>query len=382
MERTPIASVSLVVRAALLALVTGCGVSGAHGPQPVASSSTSATPAVAPLGPQLGYLWQAANQNLYPVLGVAGAAHFGSGVLTTGNNVVASAASGSATASWALLLEKNGALDEMQLPSTTTTTLTAHVPLDSTIAFSPSGVAAAVVSPSTLSVLVVTGLPAQPRVGPLKIAAGSTLAGLAVSDAGTVLAGLQRAGTSSVQVVVLSSTQTSTVIAALHAWGGAGFVPAAVTSSGSEAAVLADGSSGQLLSITNPGGTSPTIASLPTAGLLQSPAGVGISPDGHWALIADSGKAQIVRVSLTSSSAAPTAIACACSPIEMVALTATGLFSVSAPAAGQPAWILDGGAASPRTFFVPAVAATVSTPTSSSNSTVAAAGKPLPRTSR
>jgi len=353
--------------AVLLIFVAGCGVvTSTNGPQPVANDPSSGSTTPAAQGLQLGYMWQAGSQNLFPVLGVSGAAHYGESVLPGGANVVMAAATGSTTASWVLLLDKDGTLQELELPANTTTTLTSRVAMDSSLVFSPSGSAAALASASTGVVVVVSGLPSKPQIATLHVPSGQSLAGAAVSDVGTVLAGLKQSGAAGVRVAVISGSQGNSTIETVQAWGGAAFVPGSASNAGSEAAVVADGKLAQLTYVANIGGVSPTVTSIATAGLLQAPVGVGVSSDGNWAFVADSGKAQIVRASLVAGGPAPSAIACACSPQQLKPLTGNGLFSVTANAPGQPDWILDTRAQSPRTFFVPAMASPATTQTTAS----------------
>lgn len=362
------ASVKLVFRASLLVLVTGCStVNTTKAPQPI---TTSAVP-IAPTGLQMGYVWQANSGNLYPILGVSGAAHYALGLLPADANASTAAAISSASASWALVLRKDGMLEEWELSSSATATLASRVALDASVTFSPSGTSAALASPSTQTVVVVSGLPSKAQAASLSLPSGFAAGNLAVSDSGTVLVGLKRPGAAGVEVGVLSVTRSYSAIGNLQAWGGAGFLPG----SQADSAVIADGATGQLTVIANLSGASPASSSLPNSGLLEKPAGVGVSPDGKWAYVADSGKPQILRVSLTSSASPPTTIACACTPQQVAPLTADGLFSVTANVAGQPDWILDTRTSQPRTFFVPAIA-------SAQNQASASSSASLDRTSK
>jgi len=73
-----ITSSKLVLRVALLVLLTGCSnVTGSKAPQPVNASPSSDAAPVALAGLQLGYIWQSGQHNLYPILGVTGATHYG-----------------------------------------------------------------------------------------------------------------------------------------------------------------------------------------------------------------------------------------------------------------------------------------------------------------
>jgi hypothetical protein len=339
----------------LLIMLAGCGATSTRATLAASTSTNSSTSqAVAPQGPQLGYFWDATQKNLYPVLGIAGAAHYGAPLLPSDSKYVTGAVSGVTESSeWALLLDGAGTLDLVTLPAIAPSLLTTRVPLDAKIVFAPAGGYAVILSPSANTALLVSGLPGQPQVSALATPAGSTLTGAAVSDRGTVLAGW--AGGSGVQVGTLSSTG-ATAMANVAVWGGAGFVPGAAAS-GQEQAVVADGSSGKLMRLAGIGGAAPTATSLATGSQLQTPVAVAISGDGNWAFAADSAKQQIVRVDL-SGSTAPLAIACACQPARLVALPGNLLFQISADQVAQPAWLLDGHAPTPHTLFVPALAVT------------------------
>lgn len=354
MRQHRIASVQLVLRAALLAPLVGCGiVTSTKAPQPVGSDPTSANVPVAPGGLQLGYVWQKDSQNLYPVLGVAGSAHFGGGLLPADTRIATAGAVASAGSSWAIVLRVDGTLQETQFPAGTTTTLAAHVPVDSTLVFSPSGAAAALSSASAHAVVVVNGLPLKAQVATIGLP--GALTGVAVSDTGTILAGLKQAGASGIQVAVASETHSPAVLGSVQGWGGAAFVPSSVGSA-TEAAVFADSTSAGVSLIANVSGTSPSMSALTGGGLLQSPNGIGVSADGKWVFVTDGGKPQVVRLSLVAGGATPSSIPCACSPQQMIPQTADGIFSLTTSGAGQPNWMLDTRTAQPKTFFVPGMA--------------------------
>jgi hypothetical protein len=160
----------------------------------------------------------------------------------------------------------------------------------------------------------------------------------------------------------LSETRAYTSIGTVQAWGGASFLPG----SGGDAAVIADGATGHLTYASNLNGASPVLVPLADAGLLQKPVAVSISPDGKWAYAVDSAKAQIVRISIGASTAAPASIGCACTPRQLVPLTADGVYLLSPNVSGQPAWLLDTRTSQPRTFFVPALPGSVAGQTADS----------------
>jgi VCBS repeat-containing protein len=340
----------LVLRAALLVLLTGCGIgTNTNAPKPVAPGSTSTGVPVAPDGLQLGYIWHPDSRSLYPILGVSGAAHYGSRTLPADPTVVAAAGVSSAS-SWGLVLHENGTLEEWSLPATNDGTLAGRVATDSSILFSPSGTSAALVSASTSIAVVIGGLPSKPQVATVALPAGFVKGEFAVSDSGNVLAGTKLQGAPGIQVGIVSETRAYSPVVTIQAWGGAGFVPGPQ----GDAAVIADGATARLTYASNLNGASPAIAQLSGTGLLEKPVAVSVSQDGKWAYAVDSARPQIARVSI-GASAAPTFIACACRPEQLVSLTADGVYLLSGNVPGQPAWILDTRTSQPRTFFVPAI---------------------------
>ena len=358
-----LASLRLVLRAALLLSLTGCGTySSTKAPQPVASSPSNAVQ-IATAGLRLGYLWQSANQNLYPIVGVTAAAHYSSAVLPNDSGLVEAAAITTPSGAEVLALSADGVLRQWDLAVQTATGLSTKIPSDSQIWFSPSGSSAAVVSASSPTAVVIVGLPAKPQLTTVPLPSGFTFPDAAVSDAGTLLVGVDRPGMAGAEVGMVSPGQNYTPITRVQAWGGAAFVPG----QSSDAAVIADGGAAQVVLASHLTDGAPGLAAVPVGGTLQSAAGVAVSADGKWAYIADPARLQVVRASL-SGSAAPTAISCTCTPRQMIPLTSDGIFSLTKNVAGQADWILDTRTAAPRSFFVPANSASAQTATSAHES--------------
>jgi len=354
----------LVLGTALLGLLTGCStVTSTNAPKPIDPGASSNAAPVATGGLQLGYVWHADSGNLYPIVGVSGAARYGSPAPLSGPGIVAAAAATSASSAWGLMLQKDGTLKLWSPSGTSSGTLAAGVASDSTILFSPSGTCAALVSASTSSAAVITGLPSKPQVSNVRLPTGFSPVQIAVGDEGSILVGVTGANSAGVQIGILSDTRGYTPIGTVQAWGGAGFVPG----SGTDAAVIADGATAGLMHASKLNGASPMVVPLQSAGVLQKPAAVSVSPDGKWAYVADSAKPQVVRVSIGGSGQAPSSIACACTPQQLVPLTTDGVFSLSKVVQGQPSWILDTRTSQPRTFFVPALPGAVAGQTAGSN---------------
>jgi hypothetical protein len=326
----------------------GCGtVTGSKAPKPVSTSSNAAPVALA--GLQLGYIWQTGQHNLYPILGVTGAGHYGDAALSA--DIVDAAAITSSSSASILALKNDGTLQEWELPAGTTSALAAHVPLDSSLLFSPSGSSAVVVSPSSQIAFVVSGLPSKPQVISTPLPAGFVAGDIAVSDSGGLLVGVAKTGVAGIQLGFLLGTQSYNSVGTVQSWGGAAFLPAGAA----DAVLVADALSPQLTYIANPGASSPMITSISVPGLLQKAAGVAVSPDGKLAFVADSGKPQLVVVSLQAAGPVPAVIPCACTPQQIVPLTPDGIYAITRNIAGQPDWILDARTSQPRTFFIPAI---------------------------
>lgn len=346
----------LALRAGFLVLLSGCGITSSKAPVPVGTGSATGATTLASTGLQLGYAWASDSGNLYPVLGVTGSAHYGAALFHEGSGTTAAAGVSSPDGAWALSVRADGTLQVFLLPAMSATTLTTGIPKDAQILFSPKGTSAAIVSPSAVTAVVITGLPAKPQVEAVGLPRGRALAGTAISDGGTLLTGLQQAGAGQIELGVTSANGSYAAVGSLGGWGGAAFVPGAVAGAAGESAVVADSASGQLTYLRNLGGATPASGQLNAGGLLQKAAAVGVSADGKWALVADAGKGQVVRVSLSDATAAPVALACACSPKSMMPTTTDGVFSLTVGATGQPMWFIDSRTSTPRTFFVPGIA--------------------------
>jgi hypothetical protein len=251
------------------------------------------------------------------------------------------------------MLHRDGTLTLWSLSAPSPGALAAGLATDSTILFSPSGICAALISPSISTAMVITGLPAKPQMTTLSLPAGFSPLRIALGDDGSILAGVTRPAVPGVQLGILSESRVYTPFATVQSWGGAAFLPG----SGGKAAVIADGSTARLTYASNLDSASPTLAPLANADLLQKPVAVSVSPDGKWAFAADSARPQIVRFSIAASGPAPQSIACACTPQQLVPLTTDGVYSLTKDVQGQPSWILDTRTSQPRTFFVPAIPA-------------------------
>jgi hypothetical protein len=324
--------------AGVLIALTGCG----SGVQELSTgSNASAAPVAIPQGPQLGYAWKADDQTLRPLLGVPGSAQIGASVVPAGTYVEAGA---SAASSLAVLIGADGKVYTMTLPAGTPVQTSVTAAAGSVVRMSPSGVAAVVFVPGSQTAVLLTSLGAG--VKPQTVAAGAALAEMAVNDAGVVAGILESAKGTTVNLLSGSPQQ-------LAALSGAGSLSFAGTS---DTLLAADASANSLVVIRSVAST-PLAAPVATGGLLKSPAGVGASFGGRWAVVANGGDASIVRIDL-SGATAPLRIASPAQPAVVQQLAGGGVFRFTEiGASSAPVWIADITASSPAMMFIPALQA-------------------------
>jgi len=328
-------SVTGCALAMLCCALAGCGNvvnSVVAGPS---SSSSSASAAVS-IGPQLGYLWDAADNTLRPVLGVPGSAQFGQAVTTAGAYVNGAA---SARSSMAVLQSASGAVSVMAVPAGGPQVLSgASVSGTAQIVFSPSGLNAVLYTPGAASLLLVTGLNTTAQAQSLTAPSGFLAA--TVSDSAQVAAAY---GSGPVSVALLTGNHGT--VGSLTGFGGLSFLP------GGSDILLADSGSG-VVTVVRSAATAPAAQSF-TSAAIQSPLAVGGSADGRWAVVANGADASVVRIDL-SGATQPLRIACACQPAQLLPMTGNAVFSLTPPGT-VASWVADASATTPRTVFIPAV---------------------------
>lgn len=297
-------------------------------------------------GPVAGFVFDGAGHTVRPIQGVPGASLLGDGF---GFGMDVSSVSISprqdsafviaADQSLHFFLLKNGTPSEVSLGGVTGT--------PERVLFSPSGTAAALMGDDSSRIL--TGLPNAPTLaGSVRIAAfsGQVSTGLrsmgipanvALSDDGTyMLATVQgQARLLSVQGQnrSLMAAQTGALVA---------FAP------GNHDAAVMDSLTGLTL-IRDAAGTGTTqLLSVPDDGL-AGPAGLAFSQDRQTVYVASSTAKSVVAFSPAGGTR--TAIGCACTPTTLTPMG--NLFRLN-ELTGDPLWLLDGTAATPRTVFVPA----------------------------
>ncbi len=314
---------------------TGCGSGILGGTQP----QTIATPIASAKGPQLGYLWIASDKSLRPILGVPGASQIGQSVVPAGVYV---AAATSATASTAVLQDIDGAFDVMTLPSGSPASLGITLPAGAVIRLSPAATSALVYSPGASSASVITGLLSKPQVH--AIATPGAIAESAVSDAGAVSFAYTQGSSFAIGVAALDGR--SSPVANVKSIGGLSFLP------GRDDLLFADATANSL-SLVRATTTAPSTFVIQTAQLLKTPAALGVSGSGRWALIANSGRQSLVRVDLTTLTSS--SVSCTCKPTLAATLADDGAFRITDSSTG-PNWLVDAASATPRTLFIPALA--------------------------
>jgi hypothetical protein len=325
-----------LVSAALLLTVAGCGSATTGNSVASPANTPSQTPSAASQGPQLGYIWSTTAQTLRPVLGVPGSTQLGQSVVPA--NLYANAAA-SPISNLAVLVETDGALDLIALPSGTPARLAATPSPGAQIRLSPNGSNAIAFIPGSTAATLLTSLAATPQAAAVTFPAAINDA--AVSDNATIAASLQ-----SGSIRTLSKSGTANQAGTIANLGGLTFL------TGSDDLLFADAAANTATIVRN-SATAPASSIVPSANLLKSPAGAGVSRDGRYAVIANAADPSIVRLDLTAQTA-PQRLACACQPALVTPMLGTGVFRVTGADTG-PNWIVDASAPTPRVLFIPAI---------------------------
>jgi hypothetical protein len=338
-----------------LGLVVGCGGGITTETQP--QSQPQAIPAASAKGPQLGYLWIAADHTLRPILGVPGSSQVGQSVVPAG---VYSGAASSPTASIAILQDSGGAFDLIALPSGSPTSLGVTLPVGARIRLSPSAAAALLYTPGAASASLITGLLSTPQVK--AVSAPGAIADSAVSDTGAV--GLEYTQGAGLALSVVAADGHSAAIGMVKAPGGLNFLPA------SDDVLFAD-SAANSLTLVRSTTSAPAASAIPSQ-LLNAPTAVGVSGSGRWALVVNkapvsssqtastssAASSTLVRVDLTSLAITP--VSCACTATLAATLADDGAFRITDASTG-PNWMIDAAPSTPRTLFIPALPASAKT---------------------
>ncbi len=311
--------------------LTGCG-SGVANLLPGAGGGTPA--AGVPSGPVLGYVFSATDGTLRALLGVKGSSQVSASIVPAGTYVAGDTSTASSTA---LLEDATGALFAFNLPSAQPLRVAGGLPANAQIAFSASGKTA--IAYSSSSIALITGLPSSPQVKTIAVPSGSAVSAVIVSDAGTIVMA------SGAAIGTLSTSGSFSRLLTVGAAGGFSFLP------GTDDLLIAD-SAANTVSLLRTISTSPTSQPLNVAGL-NKPVAVAASKDGKWAIVANGGDAGVLRVDLTSGTAAIKTL-CSCQPSQLSSLSGGSVFRLNALYAG-PLWTVDVASATPQMLFVPAI---------------------------
>lgn len=297
-------------------------------------------------GPVAGFVFDGSGRAMRPIQGIPGASLLGDPVsfgIDVASAYIAprqdSAFVVGTDQSLHLFLLKNGVPTEVSLGGVT------GVP--ERVVFSPSGTAAALVASNTARIL--TGLPSAPTlIGSIKVESLSIymVEGLANAHWSSPLA-LSDDGAYMLNVIQGSVRLLSAQGQNRHLIPAQDTALLAFAAGGHDAAVM-DSLTGLTLIRDAAGAASTQLLAAPDAGL-AGPAGLAFSNDKQTLYVASSTAQSVVAFNLAAASR--TVIGCACTPTTMESMG--NLFRLT-ELTGDPLWLFDGTAATPRTVFVPA----------------------------
>jgi hypothetical protein len=316
------------------ALMAGCGTQISKLP----SANSKSVPGV-PGGAILGYVWSSSDRTLRPILGVSGSAQVGQSIVPSGTYAAGAASNASSVG---LVEDQKGNLFSLDLPLSKTTPVASGLPATAQIVFSPSGADAIVYATGGTSVTLISALATQPQTTPLALPSGVKLLSAIVSDAGTVLAAIQA---SPVAIEVLSAAGQLSPVTTVAQTGGMSFLP------GVDDALVADGGKNTLSLLQNVSG-SPAVQPLDAPGI-NLPVAVASSRDSRWAVVANGGDKNILRIDLKDG-AAPAKLSCLCQATQLSALAGSASFRLNDLGNG-PLWTADLSGPVPQLLFVPAI---------------------------
>ncbi len=302
------------------------------------SANSKAAPGV-PGGAILGYVWSSNDGTLRPLLGVSGSAQVGQSIVASGAYVsgTASIASG-----LGLVEDQKGNLFSLSLPSSKVTPIASGLPAPSQIVFSPFGADAIVYASGGTSMTLISALTSQTQTTTLALPAGTKLLAAIVSDAGTVVVETQAAP---VAIDILSPNGALLPLTTVSQPGGMTFLP------GVENALIADRGKNAISLLENLS-TGLTVEPLSAQGV-NLPVAVASSRDGRWAVVANGGNKNILRIDLQNGTA-PSIVSCSCQPTQLSSLAGSASFRLN-DLRGGPLWIADLSGSAPQLFFVPAI---------------------------
>jgi hypothetical protein len=274
------------------------------------------------------------------MLGVRGSAQVSASIVPPGVYVAGETSTASSSA---LLENASGSLFAFNLPQSQPLHVVDGLPAKAQIAFSSSGQTAIAYGVGGSTITLITGLPTTPQVKIINVPAGNSLASAIVSDGSTIV---MASGGSPMPIGTLSANGQFSRLTTVAAIGGFNFLP------GSDDMLVAD-SAANTVTLIDSVSKSPSSQPLTVTGL-NHPVAVAASPDKRWALVANGGDAGVLRVDLTSGTAAAKVL-CACQPSQVSSLSGGGAFRVNS-LYGGPVWIVDATSSTPQLLFVPAIA--------------------------
>lgn len=171
----------------------------------------------------------------------------------------------------------------------------------------------------------------------------SILAG-SVSDTGAAAIASGAGGPA--RIAAFPTGKPMVQVTQLGAFGGMQFVP------NSDQLVLADNASGGFSSVAHVNAAALTIAALSTGAGIAGPVSLDLTSDGRW-VVAANHAGDVLRVDLSGVQAA-SKVHCSCAPTEVRALNGAAVQLVTGSVG--PLWTVDAGGATPRVFFIPAIA--------------------------
>lgn len=303
-------------------------------------------------GPIAGYVFDSSARVLRPVRGIPGASLLGDPV-NFGFDLAAAYVSPGQDSAMVVGADDSLHMFRLNAGTATEVSLGGVSGVPQTVVFSPSGSAAALFANGHVRIL--TGLPAAPTlVATVSIADSGHAAapvrkagmafgtpasgtGLAVSDDGAYLLGI-----SGSSVKILGVRGDNRTLAPAQADSLVAFAPG-----GHDAAIM--DSVGGLLLIRDAAGTgSPQVLAPPDDGL-AGPAGLAFSVDKQTLYVASAKAQSVAAFNLAGGSR--TAVGCNCTPSTLIPMGSVFRLNDVSP---SPMWLLDTGASTPRTVFVPA----------------------------
>lgn len=294
-------------------------------------------------GPRLGYVFDHAIRSVRPILGIPGAATLGN-PLESGLDLRKSAVSPMQD----YVLATEGEHNQVVVLATNRTPLVA-VPVQGAdrgpeqLSISAGGTAAALYYKGGNHVLLISGLPAAPRISErLYLSASQVPSALAVSDDGqTLLAGIADT------VYWVSPSGEVPILKGLHK-----IVSIALASN--HTALVADGVANQIHRVQHvTTAVEPDVVAGPKQGI-AAPVAVAISHDGKRAFVANSKSGTVAILDLQAKTEVGR-LSCQCTPTGLDRLAGTDVFRLTEPL-NAPMWVLDGAAHQSRIVFVPPAA--------------------------